>query len=194
MALEQTTWPADKSYVRPIVCVYMLFVLCTLTSMMAVRLKVTGIRHLFRLSLARVLLLLVLADTWLFLYTSCIVLFGVGPSVSNAACSLAIHWCVFLYGSSKVLIYTFLVERLFIVHKRTMTSTLSDRIRNPWFVGGISLLSLWVGGAICLFLGRRSSLLPDGQCFIGIKVWTDSEPIPSLVCERNLRTLMCPSA
>jgi hypothetical protein len=42
----------------------------------------------------------------MFLFASAILVLGVGTSVSQIACEVGIWWCILLYATSKVLIYS----------------------------------------------------------------------------------------
>lgn len=61
-----------------------------------------------QLSFARLCLILVFADSWLFLTFTGVLLHGVGIELNKSTCSLGIFSCILLYTSSKVLIYFFL--------------------------------------------------------------------------------------
>jgi hypothetical protein len=63
---------------------------------------------LSRLSWARIFLLLILVDSWLFLFTSGVIVFGAGLELHATVCSLGIYFCIVFYASSKMLIYCFL--------------------------------------------------------------------------------------
>jgi hypothetical protein len=69
---------------------------------------------LSRLSWARIFLLLILVDSWLFLFTSGVVVFGAGLELHASVCSLGIYLCIVSYASSKMLIYCFLGLPFFI--------------------------------------------------------------------------------
>lgn len=61
-----------------------------------------------QLSLARLCLVLIFADSWLFLASSGILIHGVGLELDAGSCSMAIFTCIILYTTSKALIYLFL--------------------------------------------------------------------------------------
>ncbi|KAK7442004.1 hypothetical protein VKT23_016282 [Stygiomarasmius scandens] len=67
----------------------------------------------------RLLILLVFVDSWLFLFSSGILVFGLGLETSNIACAFGIYLCVLFYSTSKLLIYFFLIERVHIVWRPT---------------------------------------------------------------------------
>lgn len=67
------------------------------------------------LSVARLTIILIFADSLAFLLLTGVLVHGIGLELSNASCSLAILSCIALYASSKVIIYFFLSERVWIV-------------------------------------------------------------------------------
>src|ERR1700733_14883597 len=67
------------------------------------------------LSIARLTIILIFADSLSFLLLTGILVHGVGLELSNTSCGLGVVSCIALYSSSKVLIYIFLCERVWIV-------------------------------------------------------------------------------
>lgn len=75
------------------------------------RVLVDGVQcSLKRASWPRLCVLIVFADSYLFLFTAGILILGVGMATSPAACSLGIYLCIVFYGTSKLFIYLFLGE------------------------------------------------------------------------------------
>jgi len=73
------------------------------------RVLVNGVQcSLRRTSWPRLCVLIVFLDSYLFLFTSGILILGVGMTTSAAACSLGIYLCIIFYGTSKFFIYLFL--------------------------------------------------------------------------------------
>jgi hypothetical protein len=87
--------------------------------------QLSSFAGLMQLSLARLLILIVMADSWLFLFTGTpalphqprvfaytsiggIIIFGAGLESSRGACSMGILLCIIFYATSKALIYAFL--------------------------------------------------------------------------------------
>ena len=58
----------------------------------------------------RLCVLIIFLDSYLFLFTSGILILGVGMTASTVACSLGIYLCIVFYGTSKFFIYLFLSE------------------------------------------------------------------------------------
>ena len=52
--------------------------------------------------------LLIFIDSWLFIFTSGILILGVGLEENDVSCSMGILLCIVFYGTSKLFIYTFL--------------------------------------------------------------------------------------
>lgn len=60
------------------------------------------------ISWPRTCVLLILIDSWLFIFTSGILILGFGLEKDELGCSMGILICIIFYGSSKFLIYVFL--------------------------------------------------------------------------------------
>lgn len=67
------------------------------------------------LSLARLVMILIFALSLAFIMSTGILIHGVGLELSNTSCSLGIFSCILLYTTTKVLIYVFLSERVWVV-------------------------------------------------------------------------------
>ena len=59
-------------------------------------------------SWAWICVLLILIDSWLFIFASGILILGVGLEENDVSCSTGILLCIIFYGSSKFFIYVFL--------------------------------------------------------------------------------------
>ncbi|KAJ8072881.1 hypothetical protein PM082_016440 [Marasmius tenuissimus] len=117
---------------------------------------------------SRLCLLLVFIDSWLFLFTSGVLTFGVGLEVSHAVCDAAINICITCYSTSKLLIYLFLIERVHVVWAPTTGS--ASRFKSA--VDRICLVTVALYGIIItlLFLGRISHWGEGKEaCVIGLK-------------------------
>lgn len=147
------------------------------------------------LSLARLTIILIFADSLLFLLLTGVLVHGVGLELSNVSCSLGVFSCIALYTSSKVLIYFFLSERVWIVWSNmggvksdtlamvgmdirpvgssilsARLTAMSRRLKSPAY----RFCMFSVGGyAVCFILlliyriARRQG--PDGGCVIGLE-------------------------
>ncbi|KAG7451297.1 uncharacterized protein BT62DRAFT_882719 [Guyanagaster necrorhizus] len=68
-----------------------------------------------RIPWPRLCILLIFLDSWLFLFSSGVLTFGVGLETHRKICAVAIYICVFFYSTSKFLIYCFLIEKVHLV-------------------------------------------------------------------------------
>ncbi|KAJ6600886.1 hypothetical protein B0H10DRAFT_692409 [Mycena sp. CBHHK59/15] len=104
-------------------------------------------------------------DSYLFLFSTGLLIFGVGLEITEAACSAGIYLCVAFYTSSKVLIYAFLTEKVYIVWGNGRR-----RLRTPVCIVCFATVALYVAVVIALFFGRISHFRPsDGACVIGLR-------------------------
>ncbi|KIY62462.1 hypothetical protein CYLTODRAFT_426897 [Cylindrobasidium torrendii FP15055 ss-10] len=118
----------------------------------------------------RICLLLVFIDSWLFLFSSGILIFGVGLDVEESICEAGIHFCIIFYSTSKFLIYAFLIERVYIVWS---TATIVGRFQSRVYI--ICLITVCTYGAVILsmFVGRVHYFREgDRACVIGLKVFS----------------------
>lgn len=58
--------------------------------------------------------LLIFIDSWLFIFTSGILILGFGLETNDTSCSMGILLCIIFYGSSKFFIYVFLCSFSFL--------------------------------------------------------------------------------
>ncbi|KDN37517.1 hypothetical protein RSAG8_10116, partial [Rhizoctonia solani AG-8 WAC10335] len=80
------------------------------------------------MSWPRLCVLLVFLDSWLFLFSTGILITGVGMSSSFINCSLGIYACILLYAGSKILIYFFLIEKVHVVWGGTHQPRLHSKV------------------------------------------------------------------
>ncbi|KAF9650644.1 hypothetical protein BDM02DRAFT_3111949 [Thelephora ganbajun] len=113
----------------------------------------------------RLCVLIVFLDSYLFLFTAGILILGVGMATSTVACSLGIYLCIVFYGTSKIFIYLFLIERVHVVWRPTPTT---PRLHSRIYVVCVSLLTLYLGVAAVMFYGNISGIR-EGICYIGLK-------------------------
>jgi len=113
----------------------------------------------------RLCILLVLIDSYLFMFATGLLIFGVGLEANTTTCVTAIALCIALYTGSKVLIYAFLTEKVYIVWAND-----TKRIRNPVYLICIATILTYVVVLVVLFLRRIATLRPsDEACVIGLK-------------------------
>ncbi|KAJ3779006.1 hypothetical protein FB446DRAFT_711801 [Lentinula raphanica] len=106
---------------------------------------------------------------WLFVFFSGLLSSGIGFSTSYTTCALAIYTCVSFYAISKVLIYAFLSEKVYIVWTGgNQTSRIEAKV---YRVCAFVLLG-YVAVGILTVLGRDSTVRHEsGVCVIGLKAF-----------------------
>jgi len=130
------------------------------------RVLVDGVQcSLRRASWARLCVLIVFVDSYLFLFTTGVLILGIGMATSPTACSLGIYLCIVFYGTSKLFIYLFLIERVYVVWRPTPTT---PRMRSRVYVICTALLTIYLGIAGIMFYGNISDI-QAGICHIGLK-------------------------
>ncbi|KAJ7767294.1 hypothetical protein B0H16DRAFT_355271 [Mycena metata] len=119
-----------------------------------------------RLTWPRLCILLVFLDSYLFVLSAGLLLFGVGlQHEGEVACSAGIFLCVAFYATSKILIYCYLAERVHIVWDGGVR-----RRSSPIFLICMGTVLLYLGVVICMVV-ERIAYFRDGKgvCVIGIK-------------------------
>ena len=115
--------------------------------------------------------LLIFVDSWLFIFSSGILVLGFGLEENEASCSMGILLCIIFYGSSKFLIYAFLCSSFlpFIRPSLVTKPCTAERVHVVWrpaphsrrleckaYVGCLMALFGYLGVVAVLFYGRRS--------------------------------------
>ncbi|KIK55074.1 hypothetical protein GYMLUDRAFT_248881 [Collybiopsis luxurians FD-317 M1] len=118
----------------------------------------------------RLCLLLVLLDSWLFIFSSGILVFGIGLQFNHAVCSAAILLCIAFYATSKLLVYLYLIERVHIVWAPPVEGRTRSRLKSPVDIICFVTVSLYAV-VIGLLIAGRISLFRSGDetCVIGLK-------------------------
>ncbi|KLO14797.1 hypothetical protein SCHPADRAFT_939215 [Schizopora paradoxa] len=118
------------------------------------------------LTWAKLCVILLFLDSWIFLVFSGILISGIGLSFSVPVCSLGVYACIVFYAASKALIYLFLVERVWIVWNAGNSLT-----RRQSFVYKALLLVImgYIVIFILLIVGRIALIRTDGACVIGLR-------------------------
>ncbi|KAL0575733.1 hypothetical protein V5O48_006247 [Marasmius crinis-equi] len=119
----------------------------------------------------KVCLLLVLVDSWLTvlggaLHVAGFVLTGIGTHGSPVACNFVNVACLVLVGNSKVLIYTFLVEKAYIVWSGGLRV---PRLKTPVYRICLVFQLGYVAIAALYLEEKTSIILDDGACLLWYK-------------------------
>ncbi|KAJ7804275.1 hypothetical protein B0H14DRAFT_3883600 [Mycena olivaceomarginata] len=127
-----------------------------------------------RLTRAHICILLVFLASYLFLFSSGMLIFGVGLQVNATACATGIYICILFYTSSKILIYAYLSEKVYIVW-----DTGRSRSRSPVYLVCLVMVCLYAAVIVVMIVGRINEFREgDGACVIGLKL-TASLPLLS---------------
>ncbi|KAJ3984920.1 hypothetical protein F5890DRAFT_1227940 [Lentinula detonsa] len=120
---------------------------------------------------ARVCILLIFIDSWMFLFASGMLTFGIGLESKDLVCALAIYLCVVFYATSKLLIYSFLVEKVYLVWSPSTTSP--QRFKSPIYLSCLAMIAIYGGIIASMFAGRIHYFREgDGVCIIGLKQYS----------------------
>lgn len=144
--------------------------------------RLVRVGDLSSLPLARWLVLAVFLDSWLFVLSSTILQASFGLNSSLRACDAGILLCLVCYLSSKVLLYFFLVEKVFIVRGNR-----SSRFKDKLFL--FNTLGMLVPYCVVIILTfvYRNAEMDNGQCKIGLKLPAN---IPLLVFDFTINVYL----
>ncbi|KIK51399.1 hypothetical protein GYMLUDRAFT_64846 [Collybiopsis luxurians FD-317 M1] len=124
-----------------------------------------------QVSWARIRVLLLFVDSWSFLFTSSMLLFGIGLESNKIVCAMALYTCVMFYATSKALIYFFLIERVYVVWTPNIGG--EGRLRSPIYILCMIVVAFYGVVAALMAVGRVHYLREnDGACIIGLKAYT----------------------
>ncbi|CAE6425879.1 unnamed protein product [Rhizoctonia solani] len=112
---------------------------------------------------ARICFLLVLLDSWLYLITSGVLLYGAPHRHGPKRCSVGILLCLLLYNSSKGLVYLFLIERV-----RVVWNPSGPRWCSPVYILCVLLLLPLFGVLSGVMIPRAVHYVHNGYCVLGI--------------------------
>nr|GAT46878.1 predicted protein [Mycena chlorophos] len=131
----------------------------------------------------RLCVLLVFLDSYLFLLSSGILVFGVGLQINTTACAAAIFLCVLFYASSKALIYIFLAERVYIVWGGGR-----PRLKCVTYMVCIVSVTMYMAVVLAMILYRIAEFREsDGVCIIGLE---RAASIPLLMYDLYINILL----
>ncbi|KAF9078373.1 hypothetical protein BDP27DRAFT_1309489 [Rhodocollybia butyracea] len=116
---------------------------------------------------ARICALLVFVDSWLFLFTSCILVFGIGLESKELVCAMGIYICIIFYATSKILIYSFLIEKVYLVWSPSADN--SRRLKSPIYIGCMVMLGIYSVVIALMIAGRIHFFDGEGICIIGLQ-------------------------
>ncbi|KAG8725786.1 hypothetical protein FRC12_024035, partial [Ceratobasidium sp. 428] len=113
----------------------------------------------------RLCVILVLADSWVFVFLSGVLILGSGLSKDHVNCSLGIFACIALYALSKILTYAFLMEKVHVV----WGGAHQPRLKSPVYRICLITMTPYIIIILLMLLGRIAFIREDGACIIGLK-------------------------
>ncbi|VDB85304.1 unnamed protein product [Peniophora sp. CBMAI 1063] len=112
----------------------------------------------------RVCVVLAFVDSWLFVLSSGISIFGIGLESNESSCEAAIILCIAFYGTSKMLIYLFLIEKVHVVWTPE-----KPRFQSWVYIICLANVLAYMVPIILMIIGRVHMFRGDGSCVIGLK-------------------------
>ncbi|KZV70254.1 hypothetical protein PENSPDRAFT_752696 [Peniophora sp. CONT] len=112
----------------------------------------------------RVCVVLAFVDSWLFVFSSGLSIFGIGLESHENSCAAAIYLCIAFYGTSKMLIYLFLIEKVHVVWNPG-----KPRFHSWVYTICLAVVLAYIIPIILMILGRVHMFREDGNCVIGLR-------------------------
>ncbi|KAJ2955969.1 hypothetical protein NQZ79_g8130 [Umbelopsis isabellina] len=122
----------------------------------------TSTERLRHLTYARLLILLIYAISWAF--TTMSTLLVATNNYNQISCALSILTCDVFYAGSKILIYAWLIERVWVVQ-----AVKTKRMKTPLYQFHVVLLCPYFAIFSLMIVYREAFLNPDGTCTIGLQ-------------------------
>lgn len=163
--MSSVNWPGS-SQALPAVYATLYLLSASLLAVLVQR-RIPAFKNWGKISAVRIILILMLGASWLFIVACGVLILGVS-ALNSQTCSLAIWWCIVLYSGTKVLLYVFLIERVHLIASKDHGGSVS-RIKSPEYRVCAVFLALWLAVAIAMGVGRISYIRADGICVIGLK-------------------------
>lgn len=113
---------------------------------------------------ARWCTILVFIDSWLFHVWASLLIHGYGLNRNPVTCRMGIYLCIVIYCSSKVLIYSFLIERIYVVWPHEGT-----RLSSKAFCACMLMMAGYIVVAFVMLVGRNTFFNENDNCIIGLK-------------------------
>ncbi|KAG8952009.1 hypothetical protein FRC04_005342 [Tulasnella sp. 424] len=116
-----------------------------------------------------ILAVMVFAVSWAFIFAGSVLVTGAGLALNEITCAMAIYSCIILYAFSKILIYAFLIEKVWLVWRKDYKTGFQARWNNGIWRTGMTGLTLYIGILILMLVGKQAEIRPrDGVCVIGL--------------------------
>ncbi|KAJ7198323.1 hypothetical protein GGX14DRAFT_573559 [Mycena pura] len=120
-----------------------------------------------RLSWPRLCVLLALVDSYLFMLAAGLLILCADLQRDITACTAGIYLCITFYMSSKLMMYLFLTEKVYIVWANDNSVR---RLRSPVYLLCLGTICLYLAVIIAMYLGRIVEFRNlDRACEIGLK-------------------------
>lgn len=123
------------------------------------------------LSWPRLCTTLVFFVSWAFIFCAATLINGTGLSMNHVTCTLGIFSCIVLYALTKLFIYAYLIEKVWLVWSPKMPGHMGkqSRWRSPLYRGCLLSLVPFIVIIVFMIVGRIAIIRQDGACVIGLK-------------------------
>ncbi|KAG9050385.1 hypothetical protein FS837_005730 [Tulasnella sp. UAMH 9824] len=116
-----------------------------------------------------ILAVMVFGVSWAFLFAGNVLVTGAGLALNDTTCAMAIYSCIILYAFSKILIYAFLIEKVWLVWRTDYKTGFQARWNNLIWRTGMIGLSFYIVILTLMLVGKQTEIRTrDGACIIGL--------------------------
>ncbi|KAL5413028.1 hypothetical protein PMIN03_003956 [Paraphaeosphaeria minitans] len=127
--------------------------------------RVQSISNWKNLPLAIWLVVIIYADSVLFVFVTSIITRGIGINESKGVCEGGILLCLICYMTTKILMYYFLVERAYIIR-----GSRAPRLKTKlWLFNCLGMLLPYCAVVVLNFVFRIAYIDDNGVCIIGME-------------------------
>ncbi|KAF8588006.1 hypothetical protein K439DRAFT_717763 [Ramaria rubella] len=131
---------------------------------------------------ARWCIMLVFLDSWLFHAYAGLLIQGFGVDRDQVTCTMAIYLCIIIYCLSKILIYSFLIERVYVVWPH-----MGSRLSSKAYCLCLFMMIGYATVVVLMIIGRNAFFKPNHDCIIGLKPFAS---IPLLTYDLFLNVVL----
>ncbi|KAH7327186.1 hypothetical protein BKA65DRAFT_63729 [Rhexocercosporidium sp. MPI-PUGE-AT-0058] len=128
--------------------------------------RIQATKNWAKIPLTRWLILAIYFDSIIFIFVTSILEHSFGLNLNMTICSSAILLCLICYMSTKILIYYFLVEKVYIIRSVSM-----PRLKSKLYLFNcFGMLLPYIVCVILNFVFRTAYFTEDGTCIIGMEM------------------------
>lgn len=152
--------PLSGMVISVILAMISLVIISSFLTQRSLAVKIWG-----RLPFVQWLVFAIYADSFLFVFATAILQFGLGVDHSLSVCESAILLCLVCYVTTKILIYMFLVEKAHIIRSTSKKPRMRSKL---YLFNSFGMIGVYSGVVVLNFVYRITKV-ENGECIIGMQ-------------------------